>query len=199
MIHGPACNAKAFPLNCRYCKQRIFFFNATTKAGSSSTTWGLPGPCIIAVMEGVAETPIPVGAAPDSINWSPSSIPSIPGIDIYRGGDQSTGLLPGLKRGTDSIDSKVGRGPRKIEARQRDIMRIEPTGSRNVAIVGVVRERSQPDLNRRYGFGVGSIGFGELTKMVGGPSPDGIRRQQSLRGRQCEGLQAEGDGHSRKA
>ena len=50
-------------------------------------------------------------------------------------------------------------------------MRIEPLGSRNVTIVGVVRERSQPDLNRRYGFGVGSIGFVELAKMVGDPAP----------------------------
>lgn len=104
-------------------------------------------------------------------NWSPSSIPSRPGIDIYRGGGQSTGLLPGLKRGTDSIDSRVRARAKENRSPARDTMRIEPLGSRNVTIVGVVRERSQPDLNRRYGFGVGSIGFGELARMVGDPDP----------------------------
>ena len=53
----------------------------------------------------------------------------------------------------------------------RDIMKIEPIGDRPINIVGVVQQRSQPDLARRYRLDRNSIGFGELTKVIGEADP----------------------------
>ena len=50
-------------------------------------------------------------------------------------------------------------------------MRIEPHGTTGTEIVGIVRERLQPDLANRYGFARNSIGFIDLANTIGDADP----------------------------
>jgi hypothetical protein len=50
-------------------------------------------------------------------------------------------------------------------------MRIEPHGPKSVEIIGVVRERSHPNLARRHGLERGTIGFRLLAAAIGDADP----------------------------
>ncbi len=50
-------------------------------------------------------------------------------------------------------------------------MKIEPLGSEAAKIVGVVRERSTPNLEKRYRLPSNSIGFQHLSKTIGDVDP----------------------------
>lgn len=160
MIHGPHCNTKAFPLNCRYCGQRIFFFRCDHDSRVLFDHLGPPWPLHDCLNQGTT-----------SGTGSPSVLPSILGINIYRGSRHQTGLLPGLRHERQSIDPKVSRRVTRSKNLARETIRIEPLGSVGVEIVGVVQTRSQPDLAKRYGVARGSIGFGEFAKSVGDSDP----------------------------
>ena len=58
---------------------------------------------------------------------------------------------------------------RESENQARENMRIEPLGT--VAVEGIVRERSQPNLAKRHGLERNSIGFGLLTQAIGDADP----------------------------
>ena len=166
MIHGAWCNARTFPLSCRLCGTTIFYFscdcgckvffeylgppwpehNCQTNSGSSST---LKAP----------------------MDNTPSSLVSIPGISIYRGGQGSSNLLPEFRSGKQSIDSNIIRRVREAQSKSREIIRIEPMGTRPEEIFGKVQDWVQPDLSRRHNIERGTIGYGLLTKQIGDPDP----------------------------
>ena len=50
-------------------------------------------------------------------------------------------------------------------------MRMDPPGISSAEIVGIVRERSQPDLANRYGLARNSIGFINLANTIGDADP----------------------------
>ena len=50
-------------------------------------------------------------------------------------------------------------------------MKIEPLGSQVAEVVGIVRERSTPDLEKRYRLPHNSIGFQYLAKTIGDAGP----------------------------
>ena len=50
-------------------------------------------------------------------------------------------------------------------------MKIEPVGSEATEIVGIVRERSTPDLEKRYRLPSNSVGFQHLSKIIGDADP----------------------------
>ena len=79
--------------------------------------------------------------------------------------------MPGFRRAVDSVDTMVIRRVNQSRTLTRDIMKIEPMGDQPVNITGVVQKRSQPNLARRYRLDRNSIGFGELTRVIGEADP----------------------------
>ena len=101
----------------------------------------------------------------------PSYWRALPGISIIRRGSRHTGLLPGLRTGTESIDPAVVHRVREGQNRNREIMRIEPLGSRSLQVVGVVHDRAQPNLANRHNLQRNSIGYSQLVKQIGDADP----------------------------
>ena len=60
---------------------------------------------------------------------------------------------------------------REGQNRNREIMRIEPLGARSVEVVGVVQDRVEPDLAKRYNLPRNSPGYSQLAKQVGDANP----------------------------
>ncbi len=162
MIHGSHCGAKTIPnYQCRYCGQETFFFFCDCGSGVLFDELGTPWP-----EHDCRKQPVS-GASYDG----PSSWGSTIGINVLPGSQGSYDLLSGLRRGSDSISPVVYRRARESRNIARETMRIEPFGSIPVEIVGVVRERSQPDLTQRHGLERGSIGFGLLADTIGDADP----------------------------
>jgi len=159
-VHGPWCNTKTFPLNCRDCGERVFYFSCDHESKVFFDELGPPWPqhnC---------------GHIGNPVDNRPSIIPSIPGINWIRGGQASGDLLPGLVRGTDSIDQgMIRRVIRESQNKNREIVRIEPLGSTPEVITGTIRDRVEPDLSKRYRIARNSIGYGELAKKIGDADP----------------------------
>lgn len=159
IVHGRWCNTKTFPLNCRYCGEQVFYFSCDHESRVFFDELGDPWPkhnC------GHTENPV---------DNSPSTIPSIPGINWIRGGQAKGNLLPGLVRG-DSIDPEIiRRVVRKSQNQNREIVRIDPLGSIPEVIIGKVQDRVEPDLPKRYGIDRNSIGYSELAKKIGDADP----------------------------
>lgn len=154
MIHGYRCGANTFPLQCRYCGERIFFFSCDCGSRVLFDELGPPWP------EHNCLQPRPNSDA------SPSTIPSISGIAWHRGAPANSRLLPGFRRSSDSIDPVLLRRRQEVSSQTRDTVRMDPLGSEPAVVVGVIREISYPDLSQRYKLSRSSIGFIELTKQL---------------------------------
>ena len=101
----------------------------------------------------------------------PSYWRALPGISIIRDGRRRSGLLPGLEPGEQSMDPGFIRRARDAQNPNRETMRIEPLGSKAAEIIGVVRERAQPDLAKRYKLERNSLGYSQLVQEIGEADP----------------------------
>ena len=160
MNHGSWCHTHTFPLNCRYCQQRIFFFSCNCGSRVMFDELGPPWPTHDCQTQSGNTTP-----------YSPSTWATPNGVRIFRKSQNTSGLLPGWQRGSDSIDSNLVKRVSESQSLARDTMRIDPIGRMTAEIVGVVRERSGPDLARRHGLERNSIGFKELANVIGDSDP----------------------------
>ena len=166
MIHGFHCKTKTFPLKCRHCDGRIFFF--TCECGSRVLFDELDGgwpihDCLSKPPDGRSG-----GGAPYD---GPSSWGSTLGINVYLASEHIRGPSRGFRRGADSVDRVITERVRDGADRSRNTMKIEPLGSQVAEIVGIVRERSTPDLEKRYRLPHNSIGFQDLAKTIGDADP----------------------------
>ena len=160
MIHGFHCRTKTFPSSCKYCQRRIFFFSCYCGSRVLFDDLGPPWP----VHDCRSQSRGAALHVPSSINTSSR-------VHLYRGGPGGSDLLPGWQRGGDSIDLAIVARVSESQSVTREIMRIEPHGSINAEIVGIVRERLQPDLANRYGLARNSIGFIDLADTIGDADP----------------------------
>lgn len=159
-MHGVSCKTITFPLKCKYCQQQIFFFSCDCGSRTLFDELGPPWPkhhC-------GAPTPNP---AP----YQPSSVGTPSGVNLYHTGNNSSGLLPGLLSGSDFIDPALVKRVNESQNIARDTIPIKPIGSVDTKITGIVRELSRPDLARRHGLQRNSVGFIQLTKIIGDPDP----------------------------
>lgn len=159
MIHGYLCNAKTFPLNCRYCDMRIFYFSCDHE---SKVFFEDLGP------------PWTIHTCQDqrtSADTTPSCNISIRGVAQYRGLNNNHGLLPGFRRANDSIDTAITRPAQESQSKYREAIRIEPLGTSPEPIVGIVQDRSVPNLSKRHDLPRNGIGYGDLANQIGDPDP----------------------------
>ena len=160
-MHGIYCKTVTFPLKCKYCQQQIFFFSCDCGSRVLFDELGPPWP----MHHCGAPTPNP---AP----YQPSSVATPSGVNVYHTGNNSSGLLPGWQSGSDFIDPALVKRVNESQNKARDTFSIDPIiGSTNAEIIGIVRELSRPDLARRHGLERNSVGFIQLTNIIGDPDP----------------------------
>lgn len=166
--HGPViCNSQAFPTSCKYCKASIYFFRCDHDSKVFFDDLRPPWPlhsCYYGGAGGRATSGGPQIKGPSY--WR-----ALPGISIIRDGRRRTGLLPRLRKGTDSIDPEFARRVREAQNPNRETMRIEPLGSKAVEVIGVVHEKAQPNLAKRYKLDRNSLGYSELVRQIGEADP----------------------------
>lgn len=156
-VHGYLCNSKTFPLNCKDCGDRIFFFQCD---------------CGCRVLFDDLGPPWPQHRCGDDL-LAPTHNPS--DADIYRAMQGVTesvrskgyDLLPGMKRFSGSIDASIVRRVGRSASKTRDIMRIEPMG-RAEKHIGVVAQMGAVSLTDRHGVELDSVGARQAAKILGG-------------------------------
>ena len=159
-MHGVYCKTKTFPLKCKYCQQQIFFFSCDCGSRVLFDELGPPWPMHY------CGTPNP-NPAP----YQPSNVGAPSGVNIYRRSHYSSGLLPGLQSAADFIAPDVVKRVKESQNMARDTFPIEPIGSTNAEIIGIVRELSRPNLARRHGLDRNSVGFSQLADIIGDADP----------------------------
>lgn len=164
MIHGPYCNSITFPTRCRFCGSEVFFFSCDCGSRVFFDELGYPWPIHNCMRSSTAGT---------SVDTSPSRIPSIMDISIYRGGSNNN-LLPGLVHTPNTLSPTVIRRFQNIQNQVREILRIDPLGSEPVEAIGVVQDRLEPDLAKRPGVERGTVGYTLLEKRIGSTNLDQI-------------------------
>ena len=166
MIHGLHCKTNTFPLNCRYCGERIFFFSCDCGSRVLFDVLGDGWP-----LHDCQTQPAAGGQSGGTPYAGPSSWGATIGINISGGRQGAYDLLPSLRGGRDSIVPAITKRVRESRNLVRETMRIDPLGSSAEEITEVVRERSQPDLARRFNIGRDSMGFEQLTRAIGDADP----------------------------
>lgn len=166
-VHGFWCHTKTFPLKCQSCGEQIYFFSCDHQSRVFFDELGSPWP--IHRCGPSAPSADSGGRAPYA---GPSSWGSAIGVNIFVDHPGSIDLLTGWRRGTDSVDPALLKRVRESGNRHREILRIDPSGTRPVDLVGVVREFTpRPNLAKRYGLERGSIGYQQLARRLGDADP----------------------------
>lgn len=156
-VHGYWCDTKTFPLTCKDCGDRIFFFQCG---------------CGCRVLFNYLGPPWPQHRCGDDLP-EPTHNPS--DADIYRAMQGVTesvrpkdhDLLPGMMRFRGSIDVSMVERVGRSESKTRDIMRIEPMGGAEKHI-GVVAQVGAVSLTDRHGVAPDSPIARQAAKILGG-------------------------------
>lgn len=156
-VHGYLCNTKTFPLTCKDCGDRIFFFQCD--CGSRALFDDL-GP------------PWPQHRCGDDLP-EPTHNPS--DADIYRAMQGVTesvrpkgyDLLPGMKRFSGRLDASIVDRVGRSKSKTRDIMRIEPMGRADEHI-GIVAQVGAVSITDRRGVAPDSPIARQAAKILGG-------------------------------
>lgn len=156
-VHGYLCHAKTFPLNCKDCGDRIFFFQCD---------------CGCRVLFDDLGPPWPQHRCGDD---SPAPPHNPTDADFYRAMQGVTesvrpkgyDLLPGMARFRGSIDASIVGSVRRSASKTRDIMRIDPMGGAEEH-VGVVARVGAVSLTDKRGAAPDSVGARQAAEMLGG-------------------------------
>lgn len=166
-VHGFWCHTKTFPLKCRFCGEQIYYFSCAHQSRVFFDELGWPWP--IHRCGPAAPAADPGGGTSYA---GPSGWGSAIGVNIFVDNPGSIDLLPGWRRGTDSVDPVLLKRVRGNGNPNREIMRLAPRGAQSVTAVGVVREFTpRPNLAKRYGLERGSIGYRQLARLLGDADP----------------------------
>lgn len=156
-VHGYWCDTKTFPLTCKDCGDRIFFFQCD---------------CGCRVLFDDLGPPWPQHCCGDDLP-EPTHNPT--DADIYRAMQGVTegvrpkdyDLLPGMMRFRGSIDASIVDRVGRSESKTRDIMRIEPMGGAEKHI-GVVAQVGAVSIADRHGVAPDSPIARQSAKILGG-------------------------------
>ena len=147
-IHGYWCNTRTFPLPCKFCGSRIFFFKCDHESRVLFDSLGPPWPlhdCLTTVSK---STPSPT---------SNELYDALRRVHFSVRDDNTSGLLSGLRRFSGGIDPAIVTRVGQSESRTRDTMRVDPMG-REETHIGTVTHLGKVSLGKRFGIASDSIG-----------------------------------------
>ena len=146
--HGYWCNTKTFPLNCKFCSSRIFFFECDHESRVLFDSLGPPWPLHDCLTTGSQSTPSPTNAGLYN---------ALQGVQFSVRDNRTSGLLPGMRSFNGRIESGIIKRVRQSESKTRDIMRVDPMGGEETHI-GAVTHMGMVSLEKRFGIASDSIG-----------------------------------------
>ena len=156
--HGYWCNTKTFPLNCKACGSRIFYFQCDHGSRVLFDALGWPWPIH------------------DCMNGSQPAAPERTDEEIFEAlqrvqfsvrDERTSGLIHGTRRFNGIIDDAIVGRVRQSESSARNTMRMDPIG-REETLVGTVTHRSEVFLESRFGLESDSIGARLIGGILGG-------------------------------
>ena len=157
-IHGYWCNTKIFPLPCKYCGGRIYFFQCDHGSRVLFDSLGAPWPqhrC---------------GGYPAAPEYNPTSAERFHNL---QGVTQSVrpknyDLLTGMARFGGGIDPEIVGRLNRSEANARDTMRILPMGMGGAEThIGVITHVSEVDIVERHSISPDSVAARAVADILG--------------------------------
>ena len=146
--HPYDCTSRKFPLDCRYCGQRVVYWECWH---GSKVFFDPPdgGEHNCSAMSGASSKPSPPRAS------GKTSLTTLSGVSISVQPDDY-GLPPGMKRGGLAAFRRAWTGMPKSS--ERETVRMEPYGDEPETIVGEVSDVFKTDFAARFDMPLDSIG-----------------------------------------
>lgn len=155
--HGYWCNTKTFPLTCKFCGSRIFFFECDHESRVLFDSLGPPWPlhdCL---------TPVSKSSKSPKNNELYDALQS---VQFSVRDNRTSGLLPGLTSFRGRIDPAIVARVGQSESITRDTMRVDPMGGEE-AHIGTVTHLGRVSLERRFGIASDSMGARMIYDFLG--------------------------------
>lgn len=156
-VHGTICNTKTFPLTCRSCSSRVFFFQCDCGARVFFDSLGPPWPEHDCRNNVAPLPPRPSGKEA----WL-----GLRGVTFSKE-DSDSGLLPRMRRFGGTVSESVIRRGEETQSMSRETVRIEPRSSRQEVHQGIVSDVHVVALERRFGIRARSVGGQAISKLLG--------------------------------
>ena len=155
--HGYWCNTKTFPLTCKFCGSRIYFFECDHESRVLFDSLGPPWPLHDCLMTA------------SKISTSPTNdelYDALQRVEFSVRDDRTSGLLPGLRSFSGRIDPAIVTRVGQSESRTRDTMRVDPMGGEE-AHIGTVTHLGRISLEKRFGIVSDSMGARMIYDVLG--------------------------------
>ena len=152
--HGYWCNTRTFPMSCKACGSRIFFFQCDHDSRVLFDELGWPWPIHDCLNDTRPSTPE---------RTDEEIFEALQGVQFSVRDERRSGLIHGTRRFNGSIDDAIVSRIGRSESSARNTMRMDPIG-REETLIGTVTHRSQVSLESRFGIARDSIG----ARLVGG-------------------------------
>ena len=152
------CNTKTFPLKCRYCGSRIFFFQCDHESRVLFDALGWPWPLHDCLGPRPTSKPRPT---------NDSTYKALQGVQFTVRDERRSGLIHGMRRFNGSIDAAILSRVEQSESTTRDTMRVDAIGGEETHI-GTVSHIGEVSLESRYGIESDSIGARLISSTLGG-------------------------------
>ncbi len=158
--HGYWCNTRTFPTNCPSCGSAVFFFRCDHESRVFFDALGSPWPlhnCFVRNTRASNLTP----AKPRPSGKSALTTLAGVSFSVQR---PNHGLLSGLFRG---IDGEIVQRIKSNAPSLRDTVKMEPLGSGQETLIGVVSDIHTLSLIDRFDIGADTIGANLLEQQLG--------------------------------
>ena len=146
--HGYWCNTKTFPMSCKACGSRIFFFQCDHESRVLFDELGWPWPIHDCLSDTRPSTPEPTDE---------ELFEALQGVQLSVRDERRSGLIHGTRRFNGSIDDAIVSRVGQFESSARATMRMDPIG-REETLVGTVTHGSEVSLESRFGIESDTIG-----------------------------------------
>lgn len=160
-VHGTWCNTKTFPMTCKHCRDRVFFFHC--ECGSRVLFDDLGPPW---TTHNCQDDASPSPARPSSDEF----FKSMQGVTLSIQ-DKNSGLLTGMTRFSGSVDDGIVQRVKHSETTTRATMAMGPyTGGKRETLLGIVTHASIVSIEDRFDISSGSLAARQVSKALGGLS-----------------------------
>lgn len=159
--HPYDCASRKFPLNCRYCGQRVVYWECNH---GSKVFFNPPngGEHDCSARSGASRNPSPPRLSGKVARANLAGVSSSVQPDDYD-------LMPGVRRAKgDFLENLKRSWARMPKASERETVRVDPLGGNPETLVGEVSEAFEIDLAARFGISRNSIGAAILDKTFPG-------------------------------
>ena len=157
-IHGYWCNTKTFPMSCKGCGSRIFFFQCDHDSRVLFDELGWPWPIHDCLSDTHPSTPE---------RTDEEIFEALQRVQFSVRDERTSGLIHGTRRFYGSIDDAIVSRIGRSESSARNTMRMDPIG-REETLIGTVTHRSEVSLESRFGIARDSIGARLVGAILGG-------------------------------